>query len=151
MPTSSTGAALSADSVLDALRARGLRVTPQRRAILKEVLQAEGHISPTEVVSRLQRVMPGVNPSTVYRTLSVLEETGVLAHAHMEGGPEYHRRGEAEHVHLVCSSCGAEDALSIDEASSLEELVRKHHGFQPDLTHFAISGLCRSCQRLRGP
>jgi Fur family ferric uptake transcriptional regulator len=149
-PGPERGASLSADSIFEALRTRGLRVTPQRRAILKEVLEAEGHISPSEVVRRLQRVMPGVNPSTVYRTLAVLEETGVLAHAHMETGPEYHRRGEAEHVHLVCSSCGAEDALSIEEAGLLEGLVRKHHGFQPDLTHFAISGLCRDCQPKRG-
>jgi len=140
---------LSADSVVEALRSRGLRVTPQRRAILNEVLESEGHISPTEIVRRLQHVMPGVNPSTVYRTLAVLEETGVLAHAHMEGGAEYHRRGEAEHVHLVCSSCGAEDALSIEEAGSLEDLIRRHHGFRPDLTHFAISGLCRECQKRR--
>jgi Fur family ferric uptake transcriptional regulator len=89
--------------------------------------------------------MPGVNASTIYRTLSTLEEVGVLAHAHLEGGAEYHRAEEAGHVHLTCSSCGSEDDLSIDEADELVRLIQRRHAFQPDLTHFAISGLCTTC------
>jgi Fe2+ or Zn2+ uptake regulation protein len=46
-------------------------------------------------------------------------------------------------------SCGAEDDLSLDEAESLERLIMKHKGFRPDLTHFAISGLCRNCRPKR--
>jgi Fur family ferric uptake transcriptional regulator len=89
--------------------------------------------------------MPGVNASTVYRTLSLLEEVGVLAHSHLESGAEYHRSEEAAHVHLTCSRCGREDALSLAEADSLHALIRAHHGFEADLTHFAIGGLCRRC------
>jgi Fur family ferric uptake transcriptional regulator len=90
--------------------------------------------------------VPGVNPSTVYRTLDLLEELGVLSHAHLESGAEYHRRSEAQHVHLICSRCGSQDALSMAEAVRLRRLVERHHGFQPDLTHFAISGFCATCQ-----
>jgi Fur family ferric uptake transcriptional regulator len=93
--------------------------------------------------------MPGVTPSTIYRTLDVLEEVGLLSHSHLERGAEYHHTGESQHVHLTCSRCGAEDDLSMDEAESLERLVMKHKGFRPDLTHFAISGVCRSCQQKR--
>jgi Fur family ferric uptake transcriptional regulator len=93
--------------------------------------------------------MPGVNASTIYRTLTLLEEVGVLAHAHLESGAEYHRAEEAGHVHLTCSSCGAEDDLSMEEADSLVALVERHHGFHPDLTHFAISGLCAACREDR--
>jgi Fur family ferric uptake transcriptional regulator len=132
--------------VLTALRGRGLRMTPQRQAIVSEVMRAQGHISPAAVARRVQGQMPGVNPSTVYRTLAMLEEMGILSHAHLEGGAEYHRAGEGGHVHLTCSHCGAEDDLSLAEADSLEQLVRQHRGFRPDLTHFAISGLCAACQ-----
>jgi len=134
------------DDVIEILRARGLRMTPQRRAILAEIMRTQGHISPTELARTVQGEMPGVNASTVYRTLALLEEVGVLAHAHMEGGAEYHRAEEAEHVHLTCSSCGAEDDLSIQEAESLTRVIASHRGFRPDLTHFAISGLCGDCQ-----
>jgi Fur family transcriptional regulator, ferric uptake regulator len=131
--------------VLELLRARGLRMTPQRRAIVSEVMRAPGHISPPAITRRIQGDMPGVNASTVYRTLSLLEEVGVLQHSHLESGAEYHRAEEAEHVHLTCGSCGEDDPLSLREAKALHELIRRHHGFEADLTHFAITGLCAGC------
>jgi Fur family ferric uptake transcriptional regulator len=131
--------------VLGLLRSRGLRMTPQRRAIVSEVMRTPGHISPTAVARKVQGEMPGVNASTVYRTLTLLEEVGVLQHSHLESGAEYHRSDEAEHVHLTCGNCGRDDALSLKEADALQELIRRHHGFVADLTHFAITGLCKDC------
>lgn len=135
------------DDVIDLLRQRGLRMTPQRRVIVAEIMRTQGHISPTSLARKVQGEMPGVNASTVYRTLALLEQAGVLAHAHLEGGAEYHRAEEAGHVHLACSRCGAEDDLSLEEADALQQLIEQHRGFRPDLTHFAISGMCADCQR----
>jgi Fur family ferric uptake transcriptional regulator len=132
--------------VIELLRGRGLRMTPQRRAIVAEIMRTQGHISPTALTRKVQDEMPGVNASTIYRTLSLLEEVGVLAHAHLESGAEYHRAEEAGHVHLACSRCGAEDDLSLEEAEALQRLIEQHRGFTPDLTHFAISGLCADCR-----
>ena len=122
-------------------------MTPQRRAIVAEIMRTRGHISPTALARKVQEEMPGVNASTIYRTLSLLEEIGVLSHAHLEGGAEYHRAEEAGHVHLTCSRCGAEDDLSVAEAEELQQLVMRRHDFLPDLTHFAVSGLCGDCRR----
>jgi Fur family ferric uptake transcriptional regulator len=132
------------------LRARGLRMTPQRRAIVAEIMRTRGHISPTALARKVQGEMPGVNASTVYRTLALLEDVGVLSHAHLEGGAEYHRAEEAGHVHLTCSNCGDEDDLSLEEAQALSQLIERHREFLPDLTHFAISGLCAECRSLAG-
>jgi len=134
--------------VLDLLRSRGLRMTPQRRAIVSEVMRTQGHISPTVIARRVEGDMPGVNPSTVYRTLALLEEVGVLQHSHLESGAEYHKADEAQHVHLTCSRCGRDDELSIAEAERLGALIHRHHGFEADLTHFAITGLCADCATL---
>jgi Fur family ferric uptake transcriptional regulator len=134
------------DSVLELLKSRGLRMTPQRRAIVAEVMTTQGHISAVSVAQRVRARVPGVDPSTVYRTLDLLEEVGVLSHTHLESGAEYHQRSESQHVHLTCSNCGAEDSLSLSEAERLRKIVAGHQGFAPDLTHFAISGLCRICQ-----
>lgn len=123
-------------------------MTPQRRAIVAEIMAARGHISPASVARRVQERIPGVNPSTVYRTMGLLEEIGVLSHAHLESGAEYHRRTEGKHIHLTCSVCGADESLSVDEAEHLERLIASHHGFRPDLSHFAISGRCTRCQDL---
>lgn len=132
--------------VLEILRRRGLRITPQRRAIVAHIMRTRGHISPTALARSVQQEMPGVNPSTIYRTLALLEEAGILAHAHLEGGAEYHRVEDAGHVHLSCSRCAAEDDLSLEEVAALSELIERHRGFLPDLTHFAISGLCARCR-----
>jgi len=140
----------TADTVLDLLRSSGLRMTPQRRAIVREVMATKGHISPTALCRRVQERDPDVNASTVYRTLDLLEELGVLSHAHLESGAEYHRRSESRHVHLTCSSCGAEASLSLAEADELQSLIGRHRGFRADLTHFAISGLCARCARHAG-
>jgi Fur family ferric uptake transcriptional regulator len=137
----------SPDAVLELLRARGLRMTPQRRAIVAEIMSSEGHISPAAVARRVRERVPGVNPSTVYRTLDMLEGLGILSHAHLESGAEYHRSVDSGHVHLACSRCGSQDFLTLEEADRLKRLITRHHGFSPDLTHFAISGLCAGCQR----
>ena len=66
------------EEVVAALRARGSRLTPQREAIIREVMGARGHITPQDIAHRVRRRMPAVNASTVYRTLATLEELGVL-------------------------------------------------------------------------
>lgn len=137
------------EDVLARLRDRGLRVTAQRRAIVARVLRTRGHISPTTIAAAVERELPGVNASTVYRTLAVLEEAGVLRHAHLEGGAEYHRVEEAGHVHLACSRCGASEDLSADRAARLARAIEAATGFRPDLTHFAISGTCARCRKAR--
>ena len=120
-------------------------MTPQRRAIVSEVMRTQGHISPTVIARKVEGDMPGVNPSTVYRTLGLLEEVGVLQHSHLETGAEYHKADEAHHVHLMCHRCGRDDELSIGEAERLGALIHRHHAFVADLTHFAITGLCADC------
>jgi len=140
-----TDQAGGAEVVLEMLRERGLRMTPQRRAIVAEIMATDGHISPTDVARRVRERVPGVNPSTVYRTLDLLEEVGVLSHSHLESGAEYHRRADGAHIHLVCEKCGGHESLSVEEAESLRRLIQRHHGFRPDFTHFAISGLCAGC------
>ena len=137
-----------ANAVLEMLKAEGYRMTPQRRAIVAEIMSVTGHISPQAVVEVVQKKVPGVNASTVYRTLELLENLGVLRHAHLEGGAEYHLADEHDHVHLICARCKRADSLTIEEVEPLRRLVQKHNGFHPDFTHFAISGLCAECQKL---
>jgi Fur family ferric uptake transcriptional regulator len=136
--------------VLDLLRRRGLRMTPQRRAIVSEIMRTQGHIAPAQVARKVQAELPGVNASTVYRTLGLLEELGILQHSHLESGAEYHKADEAQHVHLSCGRCGRDDALSLQEAAELAALIHAHHGFVADLTHFAITGRCVDCARAAG-
>ncbi len=142
--------ARAAERVLKGLRERGYRMTPQRLAIVDEIMSTEGHITPQVVAQRVKERIPGVNVSTIYRTLELLESLGIVSHAHLEKGPEYHRKGEHEHVHLVCSRCGQEDYLASDQTAPLQELIVRHKGFKADFTHFAVAGICADCQRRAG-
>lgn len=137
---------LDPDLVLGTLKKRGYRMTPQRRAIVSEIMQTEGHIAPHELVQKVKDRLPGVNDSTVYRTLDLLEEMGFLSHAHLGRAPSYHHAGAGDHIHLICARCGASQGIPRSEVATLEEYVTERTGFTPDFTHFAISGLCEKCR-----
>lgn len=132
--------------IIEALKARGHRMTPQRLAIVSEVLRIEGHISPPHLARRVNERIPGVNASTVYRTLELLEGLGVLAHAHLGAGPEYHHAEDADHVHLVCSHCRNQVVLAAGDIEPLQQAMAEHTGFLPDFTHFAVWGICAECR-----
>jgi Fur family ferric uptake transcriptional regulator len=89
--------------VRELLRARGLRWTPQRRSLIDVLARSEGHLSGAEILRRCREADPLTTPSTVYRTLDVLEELGYLHHSHgADGREEYHVLPETEHAHLRC-------------------------------------------------
>ena len=129
------------------LRQRGLRMTPQRQLILDAVASMHGHLSADQVYQQVVRVFPDVNISTVYRTLEVLEELGVLRHTHFhEGVAQYHLASEGEHQHLLCRGCGADMELDLEVLRPLGTELLRRYGFEADLTHPAIVGLCRACR-----
>lgn len=127
------------------IRQRGLRLTPQRELVLAAVREL-GHSTPEEISAHVRKLHPGINLSTVYRNLETLEKAGFVVHTHLgHGGATFHAADEASHLHLVCGSCGnvSEADLAI-AAGFVAELVAEH-GFQTDITHFAIYGECASC------
>lgn len=138
------------ESVVQELRLRGMRSTPQRRAIVAEVLASEGHINPTDLIARVQSQIDGVNPSTVYRTLTLLEELGVLRHSHLEEGVEYHKAENTSHVHLICSEYGRTESLPEDTIEPFVTVLEKRSGYVIDPTHFCIAGVCAACRKSAG-
>ncbi|MCA1711231.1 MAG: transcriptional repressor [Actinobacteria bacterium] len=127
------------------LRAKGYRLTPQRQLVLEAVGEL-GHATPEEIAAAVRRTATGVNISTVYRNLELLEELGLVQHTHLgHGAPTYSVASDDEHVHLVCRDCGAVDEI---ESSLLEDVVRRlsaERGFRVDVGHFAVFGRCRAC------
>jgi Fur family ferric uptake transcriptional regulator len=132
-------------TAIELLRSRGMRMTPQRIAIVEEIMGTPGYLLPGTVIERVKARVPGVSASTVYRTLERLEELGALAHVHLEHGLGYHQVSTDTHAHLTCSACGKEQEVSQAVLQQLERSVEGEHGFRPDFTHHPISGLCTSC------
>lgn len=129
----------------DRLRAVGLRRTSQRRAVL-QALEELRHATVDEVAAHVQRRLPDVSLSTVYRTLEALDEVGLVTHAHLHhGSPTYHTVDDDPHIHLVCSTCGRVQQQPVEVALPLAEAVRATLGFVVDLTHLALHGRCAQC------
>ena len=141
------------ESVRERLHARGLRWTPQRRALVTVLSQPRGHVTGAVLVERCREQDPSTIPSTVYRTLEVLEELGIVRHGHgPDGRQQYHVLPDAEHGHLHCRACGGAWEISAEEASSIVAALESARGFTVDLSHVTIVGRCRDCRSApRGP
>jgi Fur family ferric uptake transcriptional regulator len=127
------------------LRSRGYRLTPQRELVL-EAVSALGHATPEDAFSWVRERSAAVNISTVYRTLELLEELGLVKHTHLtHGAPTYHASAAPEHVHLVCRPCGNVIELEPDVVRSLVETLRSDVGFAADVGHLTVFGTCASC------
>jgi Fur family ferric uptake transcriptional regulator len=131
------------------LRQRGYRLTPQRQLVL-EAVDVLDHATPDEILGHVRKTASGVNISTVYRTLELLEELGLVSHAHLgHGAPTYHLAGRHTHLHLVCRDCDKVTETDTAIAAPLIESLRAEHGFDTDLKHFAIFGRCADCTEKR--
>jgi Fur family ferric uptake transcriptional regulator len=133
-----------------ALRAGGYRVTPQRQLVL-EAVRRLNHASPEEIFADVHQTAQGVNVSTIYRTLELLEHLGLVTHTHLgHGAPRYHLASEEPHVHLVCQVCERVTELPPDAARPLVAALDEEHGFKTDLGHLTVFGTCRDCRRAAG-
>jgi Fur family ferric uptake transcriptional regulator len=134
------------ESVRDRLRARGLRWTPQRRMLVEVLSAADGHVTGSEIVERCRIRDPATTPSTVYRTLDVLEDLGLVRHGHgPDGREEFHMLPEAEHGHLYCEGCGGTWNLNAREAAGFTRSLAQRRAFVVDLSHVTIVGRCATC------
>jgi Fur family ferric uptake transcriptional regulator len=135
-----------ADTWQEELRAKGYRVTPQRQLVLEAVTALE-HGTPEEICAEVQRTAQGVNISTIYRTLELLEELGLVKHAHLgHGPPNYHPAAQAEHVHLVCRDCESVNDVPPTVAGGLVAALKGEYGFETDVHHLTVYGLCGNCR-----
>lgn len=132
------------EAIVQALRLKGNRVTPQRRAIIGEILDHKGHITPQAIVQAMSDRI-SVDASTVYRTLELLEEMGIVSHTHLGSNATYHLAHDHDHVHLFCRTCKTWASIPGERMRSVEQALKDETGFAPDLTHFAISGTCIRC------
>lgn len=127
------------------LRAGGHRITPQREAVL-EAVRRLSHPTAESIFAALHESEPGLNLSTVYRNLTVLQEAGVITHAHLGSGPPvYHLADDAPHIHLSCLECGSVSSVPTSAAADFGDFVATASGFRIDPTHSAVYGLCAEC------
>ncbi len=128
------------DDLATRLRSRGMRMTAQREHVLAAVREL-GHATPEQISD----AVPGVDITTVYRTLEVLEQIGLVRHTHLGHGAPVFRPAADQHVHVVCHSCGRVADAPATLADELADRLRAEQGFVLDRSHFTVFGRCRDC------
>lgn len=127
------------------LHARGQRATPQRYAILRELRRRDHHATAEEIGSAVRAQLPGTSIPTVYATLELLVELGLVRRIDTAIGPALYDGGTEPHQHMVCRRCGRVQDLAGDLDAGRLLSAAAAAGFAPDGAELVISGRCARC------
>jgi Fur family ferric uptake transcriptional regulator len=131
----------------DILREKGYRLTPQRMLVLEAIEASNDHISAEEIYSQARAKYPYMNISTVYRTMELLKELGLVTETDLGSGRLlYHPASKARHHHLVCQKCGKVQDVSSSMFQRLQHELMASYGFDASLEHMAVFGICKDCR-----
>jgi Fur family ferric uptake transcriptional regulator len=137
------------DELQDVLRRSGQRLTPQRMMVLSALAQQGGHVTAETILEMVRPDYPYINLSTVYRTLDMLVELGVVAETDLGGGVrQFELLGAQPHHHLICQRCGTTIEVGDEVLQPLRERLQNLYDFEPRMDHFAIFGICARCRDL---
>ena len=133
-------AAPSLPSMLNTVRAHGLRISSARRQVLQALIEA-GQPQTAE------QLAGDADLASTYRNLETLETIGLVRHVHLGHGPGRYELAGRSAGWATCESCGASTALPAPALQAIRRAVREHAGFEAAFTHFPIVGRCVSCSR----
>ncbi len=130
------------------LRKKGLKSTRERTALLEEIFETHRHFDAEDLVARMRSRGKKISRATVYRTLELLHDCGLVGRVRLnEEKYRYERLRKGEHHdHLVCSECGRVIEFVEPQIEALQELVCKKHDFMATSHSHQIRGVCRNCQ-----
>ena len=132
------------------LRAARKRITPQRKLILAILAEADGHLDAHDIYDLGRKQDARLSLSTVYRTLGLLKETGVIRELHLDQDHHhYELDGKDEHSHLVCLSCGCVIEVDSKPFTEAAEAVGEAYGFEIASAQVELAGYCTTCRDSR--
>ena len=129
---------------------RGIRMTQQRRAILRVMETANKHLDAAQILRKAQKLDASVDRSTVYRTLQLMKRQGLideldLMHLHGEGH-YYERKLTRDHIHMACLRCGKIAEFVSDVFDKLKQQVEQDCRFRVLVSRLEIGGYCAACR-----
>lgn len=128
-------------------RDRGLKYTVERGDILRAAMRMEEHFEAEQLLLIMRQSARRVGKATVYRTLKLLVECGIVREVHFSNKQVHyeHTYGQDPHDHMVCRRCGRIIEFSASEVSKLRTILASQHRFHALSHRFQILGLCESC------
>jgi Fur family ferric uptake transcriptional regulator len=140
---------LNGKKLASTMKQRGYRLTPQRRAVLDVITASPDHLTPAAIHDRVRREYPKVGLVTIYRTLAILAELGLICEVHAGGSCRSYlmRKPVGHHHHLICSECGTVVDFADCDLDRLEERLSRKTGFKVGAHLLEFLGLCPACQK----
>ncbi len=139
---------LDLDTLNTQLSEQGYKLTRQRKAVVEVITRAHSRLSAADVFTHAQRVCPDLGLTTVYRTLEILEQMGVIRRMHLDDGCEGFAPASAEHGHhLICSQCQETVEFEDCNLNALLKRVSEQTGFTVEEHWLELVGVCPRCQK----
>jgi Fur family ferric uptake transcriptional regulator len=135
-------------TLLQTLRQRGYRITPQREMILEAFAHSVDHVTAEQLFSSVSQRTRSINIATVYRTLDILVDEGLATRVDLRDGQViYTTSRHGEHIHLVCRHCGVIIKAEHQFVDSLGSQLFSEYKFSADLEHISFTGVCTHCRK----
>lgn len=129
------------------LKSEGKRFTTKRALIYEVIHKSEGHLPAEEIYLRAKELDPHISLSTVYRTLNILKDLGLVRELHLD--EEHHHYELVEgiaHYHMVCARCGKIEEFESELVEKIKGELKKDYGFEVKSAHIDFIGLCKNCR-----
>ncbi|MCL0029523.1 transcriptional repressor [Dehalococcoidia bacterium] len=136
----------SAKKIASLLSQKGYKLTAQRRAVIDVVVNSHEHLAPAALYERVRRTHPAIGLVTVYRTLEMLHELGLICRVHRGEKHGYTLAPSGHHHHLVCAQCGTVADFTGCELEVLQQRLSQETGFKIEGHLLQFVGHCRNCQ-----
>jgi Fur family ferric uptake transcriptional regulator len=134
--------------IISELRNSGYRITMQRELIINAIAEGNRHMPVEDILAKLQETTSAINLATIYRTLDILWKEGFVYRNDLhEGKMAYSLVAHGPHIHLVCRHCKEVIEISVDELQPLRDTLLHEHGFDADLKHLSLFGVCARCEQ----
>ncbi|MGH9457484.1 MAG: Fur family transcriptional regulator [Thermoanaerobaculia bacterium] len=132
------------------LLGQGLKLTNERRALVREIFSTHYHFDADELLGRLKQKSAKISRATVYRTLELLVKSGMVRRVHL-GEEHYHyervTRDDVHHDHLICTTCGSVIEFHDETLEDRQRQICETHRFTPTFHNLQILGVCSRCRR----
>jgi Fur family transcriptional regulator, ferric uptake regulator len=148
------GTTITRTSLLSELKARGVRLTAQRRLLVGIIQDSDRHLDAATLHEIAKKKDPSLDRATVYRTLALLKERGLIDELdlmHLEGEKHYYEaKTSRDHCHLACFRCGAIMEYASASFDKLKREMVRESGFRIRVVRLEVGGFCKRCQKGAG-